>query len=159
MLNINATLIAIVINFIILVYVLNYFLYKPVMKMLEDRKSHVDEALAQAEAKLDSAKAFMEEGRDSVNKANLTAREIISQATSAAGKIRKESLAKTKKEIDEQRERVKEEIRQYKIGSKKMVISEAAKLSVMIAEKIIMKKIDMRSQKHLIKDFIEGMKN
>jgi len=159
MLNINATLIAVVINFIILIYVLNYFLYKPVMKILEERKLHVDENLAQAEAKLSSANAFMEEGRQAINNANFSAKEIINQASVAAEKIRKESLAKAKKEIEDQKERAKEDIKQYRTEAKKSIMNEAARLSVMIAERIIMKKIDRKSQKQIVESFIEGMKN
>lgn len=159
MLNINATLVAIVINFIILVYILNYFLYKPVLKILEDRKLLVDEALAGAEAKMDSAKAFMDEGRAALNKANMSARGIIDDASAAAEKIRKESMARAKKEIEEQKLRAKEEIRQYKVDAKRSIINEAAKLSVLIAEKLIVKKIDKKSQRSIVDNFIERIRN
>ena len=158
MLNINGTLIAIVINFIILVYVLQYFLYKPVMKILEDRKSHVDMTLSEAEAKIRSAEAFMEDGREAINKANISAKNLIEEASIAADKMKKEILIRAKNDIEEQKDRAKQEIKQLKLDAKKSIMNEAARLSVVIAEKIILKKIDRRTQKAVTEDLIERMR-
>jgi F-type H+-transporting ATPase subunit b len=158
MLNINGTLIAIVINFIILVYVLQYFLYKPVMKILEDRKSHVDRTLSEADAKMTAAGAFIEDGKEAVNKANVSAKNIIEGASIAADKMKKEMLIKAKNDIEEQKERAKQEIKQLKLDAKRSIVSEAARLSVFIAEKIILKKIDRRTQKTVTDDLIERMR-
>jgi len=158
MLNINGTLIAIVINFIILVYVLKYFLYEPVMKMLEERKLHVDKTLSEADAKIKSAEAFMEDGREAINKANSSAKNIIEEASGAAEKIKKESMTKAKKDIEEHKERAKEEIRQLKLEAKRSMVNEAARLSVIIAEKMIQKKMDRKTQKAVADSVIERMR-
>jgi F-type H+-transporting ATPase subunit b len=158
MLNINATLIAIVINFIILVYILNYFLYKPILKILEDRRIYIGKTLSEADAKMSAAKAFMDEGKESINKANAAAKGIIDQTNSAAAKIKKDSQEKVKKEIEEIRARTKEEVKQYKLEAKKQFERDAAKISVLLAQKIIMKKIDQKTQKLLVSRFIEGIK-
>jgi F-type H+-transporting ATPase subunit b len=159
MLEINATAIAVVINFLILAYLLNYFMYGPVRKLLEERKSHIDTTLSEADAKMSSAKAFMEEGREAIRSANKTAKELMDQAANAAGKIKKDMLSQSQKELDAQKERAKLEIKQYKADAKKSLVDEAAKLSVVIAEKIIMKKIDKKSQKAIVGNFIERIKN
>ena len=155
MLNINGTLIAIVINFIILVYVLKYFLYEPVMKILEERKSHVDMTLSEADVKIKSAEAFMEDGREAIDKANSSAKNIIEEASNAAEKIKKESMTKAKKDIEEHKERAKEEIKQLKLEAKRSIANEAARLSVIIAEKMIQKKMDKKTQKSVADSVIE----
>jgi len=159
MLTINGTLVAIVINFIILVYVLNYFLYKPVMQILEGRKKHVEETLAQADAKMSAAKAFMEEGRETIKAANLSAKEIIDQAAHVSSKVKKEMLDKARKDLEDLRARTKQEIKQYKNEARKELINEAGKLSVVIAEKVIMKKIDKKSSKRMVDNFIDSIVN
>jgi F-type H+-transporting ATPase subunit b len=158
MLNINGTLVAMVINFIILVYVLKYFLYEPVMKILEERKSYVEKTLTEADAKMNAAKAFIENGREAIDKANVTARDIIEQASRATEKMKKESMISAKKDIEEHKERAKNEIRQLKLEAKRSIVNEAARLSVIIAEKIIRKKIDRKTQKAVTDDVIERMK-
>ncbi len=158
MLEINGTLIAIVINFIILIYVLQYFLYKPIMKVLEDRKSHVDRTLSEAEAKMTAASSFIEDGKEAINTANVSAKNIIEEASGAAEKMKKEILVKAKNDIEEHKTRAKEEIRQLKLEAKKSIRDEAARLSVIIAEKIIQKKIDRKTQKTVADSVIERMK-
>ena len=158
MLEINATLVAIVINFIILVYILNYFLYKPVMQLLEERKLHVERTVNEAEAKMSSAQAFMQEGQDAISKANLQAKDIINEAASDAEHMKHASLERAKKEISEQRERAKQEIKQYSLEARRALMGDAAKLSVIIAEKIIMKKIDKNSQKRIVDGYIKEHK-
>lgn len=158
MLEINGTLIAVVINFIILIYVLQYFLYKPVMKVLEDRKSYIDRTLSESEAKMTAASSFIEDGREAINKANLSAKNVIDQASGAAEKMKREMLAEAKIDIEEHKTRAKEEIRQLKLEAKKSIRDEAARLSVIIAEKIIQKKIDRKTQKTVADNVIERMK-
>ena len=55
MVNFNATLIAQVLNFLILVFILAKFAYKPLMKIMDDRKNKIAGDLAAAEtAKTDA---------------------------------------------------------------------------------------------------------
>jgi F-type H+-transporting ATPase subunit b len=158
MLNINGTMVAMVINFIILVYVLQYFMYGPIMKILEERKGYVEKTLSEADAKMNAAKAFIEDGRAAIDKANVTARGIIEQASQATEKMKKESMAAAKQDIEDHKERAKSEIRQLKLEAKKSILNEASRLSVIIAEKIIRKKIDRKTQKAVTDDVIERMK-
>jgi F-type H+-transporting ATPase subunit b len=154
MLTLNGTLIAIVINFIILVYVLNYFLYEPVMKVLNNRRSDVNRMLSEAETKMKAAQTFIDNGREAINEANASAKKLIDQASAAAEKIQNEMLVDAKKEVEEHKDRAKEEIRQMKLDAKRSIADEAARLSVVIAEKIIMKKIDRKTQKTMADKFI-----
>lgn len=55
MVNINATLIAQILNFLFLVFILAKFAYKPLLKMMEDRKNKIAGDLENAEkAKADA---------------------------------------------------------------------------------------------------------
>ena len=49
MVNFNATLIAQALNFLILVFILAKFAYKPLMKIMDDRKNKIAGDLAAAE--------------------------------------------------------------------------------------------------------------
>lgn len=50
MINIDLAFVIQLINFLILILVLNVFLYKPIRKMLSERQGHIAEAKARAEA-------------------------------------------------------------------------------------------------------------
>lgn len=159
MLEFNATMVAVVLNFLILMWVLNFFLYKPIMKVLEERKASVDNTLAQADAKMSAAKAFFEEGRGSIDKANSSAKELIEQARVAAETMRKEQTDRTLSEITEMKERAKDEIKQYRAEAQKTLINEAARLSVMMAEKLIRTNITPKAEKELVDEFIDEVRN
>ncbi len=157
MLNINATLIAVVINFVILIYILNYFLYKPVLKILQDRKSYVENTLSEADAKMSAAKASADEGLQVVNKANSLAKQIVDDANSAAGKIRTETVAAAKAEAGEYLKRAKEEIKQKRVEAGNAIRRDVARLSVLVAEKIIRKKMTSGIQRSMIDGFIKEL--
>lgn len=159
MLELNATFIAVILNFLVLMWVLNYFLYKPVLKLLNDRKSYVENTLAEADAKMSQAKASIEEGLQVVNNANLTAKKIMDEAATASAKLKEEELDRAKKDIEQMKRRAKDEISQMKIEARSAITRDAAKLSVIIAEKILKKRITMKVQRSMIDDFIDGMKN
>ena len=157
MLNINGTIVAVIINFVILIYVLNYLLYKPVLNILEERKSHIEKTLLEADAKMSQAKASVEEGLQVVNRANLTSRQIIDEANAAAAKIKKEKLERAKEEIEEQKKRAKDEIEQYRAEARRSAVKDSSRLSVMIAEKIIGRKLGQRGQRAMIDGFIDRL--
>lgn len=61
MVNFNATLIAQVLNFLILVFILAKFAYKPLMKIMDDRKNKIAGDLAAAEAAKTDAESIKAE--------------------------------------------------------------------------------------------------
>lgn len=152
-------MVAVVINFVILIYILNYFLYKPVLNMLQERRTYVERTLAEADIKMASAKASAEEGLQVINKANAAAKQIVDDARSASGKIREEAREAAKEEADEMKMRAREEIVQFKAAARKQMVDDTAVLSVKIAEKIIKKKMNQKLQRSLIDDFIEKVRN
>jgi F-type H+-transporting ATPase subunit b len=153
MIEINGTFIAILVNFIILVFILNHFLYKPLMDIIDERRSIVAHTLAESQARMSSAQAFMEEGRATIAKANQSAKGIIDEASNAAEKMINESADKAKHEAEDMRVRAKEEIAQYRLEAKKALMAETGNLSAMIAEKIIMKKIDKATQEEMVEKY------
>jgi len=159
LLEINATAVAVILNFIILMYVLNYFLYGPVRKILGDRKIYVEKEISDAEEKNRSAEAYLEQSRASIEKGNTEAAEVLEKAREAAERLKKDELAGTAREIEELKKRAEGEIDQFKAEAKKQMMDETARLSVMIAEKLIRKKLDHKSQKALIDDYINSMEN
>jgi F-type H+-transporting ATPase subunit b len=80
-------LIAQMVNFAIILFVLWRFAYRPVLKLLEERRQRVAEAMANAEkAKADLARA---EGarQEILNQANAQATKLIEEARAAAARV------------------------------------------------------------------------
>ena len=87
-------LIAQTVNFGIILFILWKFAYRPVLKMLEERRQRVAEAMANAErAKADLAKA---EGarQEIINQANAQATKLIEEARAAAARVQEQETQK-----------------------------------------------------------------
>src|SRR5829696_345457 len=87
-------LIAQMVNFAIILFVLWKFAYRPVLKLLEDRRQKVAEAMANAEnAKADLARA---EGarQEILNQANVQATKLIEEARAAAARVQEQETQK-----------------------------------------------------------------
>jgi F-type H+-transporting ATPase subunit b len=159
MLDINGTFIAVLVNFILLVFILHRYFYKPVMDTIDQRKKHVELTLSEADAKLSAAKASSEEGMQVIAAANSTAKQIVAETTAASQKMKDEMLKKAKEEIAEQMKRAKDEIEQYRQEARQTMSQDIARLSVVVAEKIIRKNMSNEVQQSMVDDLIKNMDN
>lgn len=143
------------VNFLILVGVLGKFLYKPFLNLMETRKQSIVDALDNAEAvnrradekmaNYDRKIARLEaEGREIIKDAKLKAEEqaneIIEQANQRASQI----MNRAEKEIEREREKAVLEMRE-----------QIAVLSLMAAEKIMERDVEVNGQDQIIEQVLE----
>jgi F-type H+-transporting ATPase subunit b len=126
-----------VINFLIVSGVLVVFAYKPIRKVLEERKQRIAEGLANAE-KIKQALAQTEASRQEVfNQANLQASKLIEEARAAAAKVLEQEtqkaiatandiIAKARQANETELARMKAELRR-EVG--RLVVSTTAKVT------------------------------
>jgi len=115
-------LLAQIVNFFILLFLLWKFLYKPILKVFDERSKKIKESLDQAEKVKQEAKKTekirqeilqnaKKEAENTLNKAEKIAeknkKEIINQASLEAKKL----LEKTQQEIDKQKKNILESVR------------------------------------------------
>ena len=98
MVNFNATLIAQVLNFLILVFILAKFAYKPLMKIMDDRKNKIAGDLAAAETAKTDAESIKAEYAAKLAAARQEAQAIIDNARKTAQTAHDKILADTKAE-------------------------------------------------------------
>ncbi len=148
-------LIAFVINFLILFGLLSIFLYKPVMKKLDERQAIIKESMDQAEqikqqtarteedikARLETAR---KEGQQIVAQAEQISERIKNEAKDAARKEAESLLAKAQVEIQQQREKDLAELR-----------DQFADIAIMAAEKVIKETLDKEKHHKIIDDVLK----
>ena len=128
MVNFNATLIAQVLNFLILVFILAKFAYKPLMKIMDDRKNKIAGDLAAAETAKTDAESIKAEYAAKLAAARQEAQAIIDNARKTAQTAHDKILADTKAEQDQIVKTAKEAI----ALEKKQALSEIrAQLSIL----------------------------
>lgn len=146
-----------VINFLILLALLGKFVYKPIIKLMEDRRKRIEQGLELAKT--------MEEEREKLDQ---RAQEILDKAEERATRV----LSKAREEAEVERERIIEEARreaQTVIEEGLRVLSakqeeaqermrkEVAELVVALSEKFLSEKIDKKKHKEIIEKQIEEL--
>jgi F-type H+-transporting ATPase subunit b len=154
-LGINVTwLLAQVVNISLLIFLLWMFAYKPVLKMMNDRKQKIQESLDYAEkVKRDAA----DQQKEFEAKLEQTRRET--QAASAAAaqvgeKEREVILAQAhedaRKLVDQAKEQIEFERKQMMSDLREEVV----RLSLLAAQKVVNQSLDDSAHRKLVSDFI-----
>ncbi|MCL4382616.1 MAG: F0F1 ATP synthase subunit B [Patescibacteria group bacterium] len=117
-------LLAQVVNFLVLLFVLKKFLYRPILKVLDERKKKIEDSLANAE-KINKELVKLEEEKAKILKA----------AQTEAVKL----IAEEKKFAEEQKEKIIEE-------AKMKAVEEVAKGSVLAKQELEKAKKELREE-------------
>jgi len=129
--------IAQVVNFAIIMILLNWLLYKPILGMLEKRKKKIQEGLELTEKmrleweKMDEKKTrFMESAR-------IDAFKLIDEAKKQVKGEEHVILEETRKKSDDMTQKAKREIAELKLSMEKQVRHEAVSLAVEMTKRIL----------------------
>ena len=153
MVNFNATLIAQVLNFLILVFILAKFAYKPLMKIMDDRKNKIAGDLAAAE----TAKTDAESIKAELAAARQEAQAIIDNARKTAQTAHDKILADTKAEQDQIVKTAKEAIALEKKQALSEIRAHVINLSLVAASKIVEQKLGSEEDKKLAGDIVDAV--
>jgi len=151
-------LLAFVINFIILLAILGKFLYKPVLKMLDERTQKVKESMDWAESiKRDYEQAKVEVQKQ-IEKGRHEAQAIIAQAVQTGEGLkeeaRKEAQGQAKIIVEKARAELESE-RDKMVGDLRR---EFVSLLVLASEKVIRQTLDKEKQSRLIEETLEEIR-
>lgn len=154
MLKFNATLIAQIFNFAILLIFLRLVAYKPIAKLLKERQDYIADNIAAAEEERKQAQELHEQYMADMQKAREEAQAIIEQATKAGEVRAQEILEAAKNEANRVKDNALKEIQREKEKAVSELKDQVAVLSVLVAEKIIGQAITSEIQHSLVQQFI-----
>jgi F-type H+-transporting ATPase subunit b len=124
-------LVAQIVNFLIIFYLLKRFLYKPVLGMLQKRKDIAAEGLRQAEESRLALEKTLEEEKKILTKAQDEAKKIIeeskAQATEVARTIEENTKHQAERILTEAKEQIDQESKETerKLSEKVSLLAEA----------------------------------
>lgn len=148
-------LLAQIVNFFLLLYVLKRFLYKPLLDILKKREEKIKETLQNADkAEKNLAKAE-EKVKEQLEKANQEADRILEVAHTEGEEHKNDMLRETKDEIIKWKEEAKNQLRQEKNRLSAEVRKETVDLAIGITQKILKEKITATDRKKWIKEIEE----
>lgn len=116
------------VNFFLLLVVLRLFVYKPLLKLLHDRRARIEEGLTKAD-EADRRLAEVEEiGKGRIKKAEIQALGILKKTESDAKELEVRMLAEAKRKEAEAMRNTEELLRAKEADAKQALDKEAAAL-------------------------------
>ncbi len=150
-------LISNLVNFAILLFLLRLLLWKPILRMLDERKQKIEEGLQRSEEAASQAEASEEEARRVIDEARAEAREATARAQEAVARLREELEEQARREADQIVTRAREEIGLEREQAVQQLRSEFADLTIQAAERVVGQAIDRNAHQRLIDEaLVEG---
>jgi F-type H+-transporting ATPase subunit b len=147
-------LIAQIINFVLLLIIFRMVLYKPLLKILDERKQRIQEGLdASDEAKRRLSQTEREVAKE-LEKARQQGQEQIAQAQQISARIQEESRQSARNEAEQLLERAKTEIEQLTSTARAELRREFAGLTITAAERVIKEELDANKHRRLIEEVL-----
>lgn len=154
MVELNGTLLISILNFIILVAVLAHFCYKPVLKVMDDRKNKIQNDLdSAAQANADAAK-LKTDLESELSNAQVTAQGIVNKAVKEAQIQAQAQIDAAHAAIEKEKESATRQIERERKEALEDLKTQVAALSCDIAAKIISKNITPDTNDRLIAESI-----
>ena len=142
------------VSFIILVFVLRRFAWRPLLAMLDQRRAHIEDGLrqvAQSKAEMTRLQAeytqrlarIDEEARAKIQQAVLEGKRV-------AMEIQEQARAQTRAIIDKSREAIELELAKAKVTLRDQMVA----MTMDAAERILRQKLDAKSDRQLIEQVL-----
>ena len=157
MVDVNATLIAQILNFLVLLAILAKFAYKPLLKAMDDRRNRIINDLDSAEQTRLDAEALKEQYAEQLAGARQEATEIVNKANQIAQNLHDELVEQARVEQEALMANAKERIEQEKQQALLDIRAEVIKLSTLIAGKIVNQKLNSDKDQKLVADIADDV--
>jgi len=144
-----------ILTFLLLVFVLAKFAWKPLLKMLQDREDMVRSSLEDAEKAKSELERLNEESEAIMAKARSEAQSILADGKAAAEKVKDGIIAKSKEQASKIREDAGNQIQVEKDKAISEIKEEVVNLTLSVAEKLIQKNLSDADNKSLIEESLK----
>ncbi len=140
--------------FSLLVFGLYKLLYKPVLRMLDERAERIRKGMEDAAKAREMAERAQEEFEKRIAEARKEGQEIVAQATQMSEKLRQEILEQARAEAERMIAKERERLTQEREQAMSELRAQVADLSILVAQKIVGVSLDEAAQRKLIADFL-----
>ena len=141
-----------VVNFLILLFILKKFLYKPLVKFLDARQKKIADSLTKAENIDKEYQKIRDIEAQKLIEAEKKAVALIEDAKKSAKDQEKEILAAAGKKTEKLSEQARQEIAQEKLKMLDELKKETTRYAVLAAEKILERTFNPKDEEKLIKE-------
>lgn len=157
MVELNGTLLAQIVNFLILVAILAKFAYKPLMQGLEERQQKIADSIDSAERDRREAEQLKLEYKKQLVEVRAQAQAIVEKAEKVAEENKEEILKAARAESARILKSVQEEVARERELALAQLKGEVVALSMAAATKIMKEKMDSEANAAIVSDFIDKL--
>lgn len=155
-------LVAQIINFSLLMVLLTALMYKPVLKMLDERATRIRESLEKAEEVKREAERTEQQFQARIQESRQEGQAILAQATKSGERLIEEARQRAREEGESLLTRARTEIEMERDRAITELQQRFADLTVLAASRVIGQSLDKESHARLIEQVLEegrGLRN
>jgi F-type H+-transporting ATPase subunit b len=145
-------------NFTILAILLYEWAYKPILKMLDNRKKSIEQQVDDARVAAEARSNAEQDAANIISEAQAKAAQLVREATERADAAALEVKANLEDEVIKEKEAALLEVQQERDLILGELRSQVASLAIAAAQKLIGEALDEKRQHALIDEFFSGVK-
>jgi F-type H+-transporting ATPase subunit b len=149
------SLIAYLLNFVVLLGILFIFAYKPLLRVLDQRSERIRESLEAADRAREEAASSREAIEEQLTGARREGQRLLDQAREAADRFRGEEMDRARQEAETFVERARTDIQRERDAAIQEVRANFGDLAITAAERVIRQSLDRRAHEELIAQVLE----
>ena len=143
-----------IVNFLLVLYLLNRFLFKRVLALLDERQARIERGLEEADAAARDRELARAEREAAVDEARKEAQAMVARATKIAEDSRVEIVAAARAEAEKVSARARDEIVAEKEKAIAELRSQVADLALQAAGKLVSAEMSGPTQRRLVEEFL-----
>lgn len=147
-----------ILNFSIVFIILRAFVYKPLLNLLEKRRTAIAKGLEDARIAAEARANAEDEARKIIEEAQAKAAEEIRLASEKAENAGRDMIAQAESEIAKERKAAMADIEQERDIILADIRSQVAALAIAAAQRLVGEALDEKRQHSLIEEFFSGVK-
>lgn len=143
-------LIAQIVNFLILLFVLTKFAFKPLIKLLDERRATIEKSLENADRINKNLEDAARQKEELILKARHGAKDILEEAKREAIKVRDELIRETRNEVSKFLESGRSQLERDKEQMRKELRAETAELVIEATKKVLRGTVDEKVNREYV---------
>lgn len=146
-----------ILNFFIVMLIMSFWAYKPILKILDERSSKIAQSLEHAREAAEARDNAQSESEKIISEAQVEGASIVAEATQRAEKAASEIQKSVEQERAQLLEQAQEAAQQYKENVLLDIRPQVAAMAIAAANKIIISELDESRQRALVDEFFSGI--
>jgi F-type H+-transporting ATPase subunit b len=137
MVNLDYTMLVQMVNFILMIFILNAILYKPILEMIDKRKEQMDKSDREVKRLREEVEQKLAEYEEKVRLAKLEALEQRNAIVKEGADLAKSTIEAVRSEIPVLMEQFNAKMGKEVEAARTILLSQSRKISLEIAEKVL----------------------